>query len=83
MQSLGAVNQANSKELKPLMARLDTVLRSMLADFGKDKMGAVACLRMSSRTLHLPHIAWHCGKHLDASKCHVQCLYNVQEYSQR
>ncbi len=40
VQSLGLVNKANIKELKPLMARLDTVLRSLLADFASDKAGA-------------------------------------------
>jgi len=59
VQSLGAVNKANSKELKPLMARLDTVLRSMLADFGKDKAGVLACKRMSLRTLHLATALWN------------------------
>ena len=41
-QSFAAYNKANPKEVAPLMARLDTMLRSLLADFLIDNAGAHA-----------------------------------------
>ena len=46
-QSFAEVNQASAKELAPLMARLDTLLRSLLAEFLAE--GAGACTEMLPR----------------------------------
>ena len=43
-QSFAAYNKANPKEVVPLMARLDTMLRSLLADYLTDNAGAHALL---------------------------------------
>lgn len=39
MQSLAAVSKANTADVQPLMSRLDTLLRSLLADFSTDNAG--------------------------------------------
>ncbi len=39
MQSLAAVSKANTADVQPLMSKLDTLLRSLLADFSTDNAG--------------------------------------------
>lgn len=39
MQSLAAVSKANTGDVQPLMSKLDTLLRSLLADFSTDNAG--------------------------------------------
>ena len=39
LQSLAAVSKANTTDMQPLMSKLDTLLRSLLADFSTDNAG--------------------------------------------
>ena len=39
LQSLAAVSKANTADMQPLMSKLDTLLRSLLADFSTDNAG--------------------------------------------
>lgn len=39
VQSFATASKANLKEVKPLMGRVDTLLRSLLADFAGDDAG--------------------------------------------
>ena len=47
-QSLATVSKANTADMQPLMSKLDTLLRSLLADFSTDNAGKlpdIACIR--------------------------------------
>ena len=39
LQSMAAVSRANTADMQPLMSKLDTLLRSLLADFSSDNAG--------------------------------------------
>ena len=44
LQSLAAMSKANTADVQPLMSKLDTLLRSLLADFSSDNAGRCPCL---------------------------------------
>ena len=44
VQSLAAVSKANAGEVQPLMSKLDTLLRSLLADFSTDNAGKLTAI---------------------------------------
>ena len=54
LQSLAAVSRANTADVQPLMSKLDTLLRSLLADFSTDNAGK------------LPYAACVCSPHAEA-----------------
>ena len=53
LQSLATVSRANAADMQPLMSKLDTLLRSLLADFSTDNAGKLpdaACICCSHAT---------------------------------
>ena len=63
-QSLAAVSKANTADMQPLMSKLDTLLRSLLADFSTDNAGKLL------DAIRYYHAEASCG-----SRTHLLCAW--------
>ena len=53
LQSLAAVSKANTADVQPLTGKLDTLLRSLLADFSTDNAG-----KLPLNIISILHCCW-------------------------